>query len=305
MMRKFMLLPFALVLAAASPRCLADARVDTVATFEGGASLQAIDRATDGTLYLTDYAHDSILKVDPRGHVSEFVTGLPIHPQGLLLTHSGFVVSGPVHRASPDTTLTPQERFRNFDGRVLVLDRRGKVVKSIAVGADTFPNGMTWLNHKTILLADSLAGTVWRVDPEAGTVSAWSQDPLLRPEPQFPGANGIKRHGKWLFVSNTSRAQIIRIPIDRNDRPAGAATVFSTAPRVDEMAIMKDGTIYAASHGPMIKVSPTGVQSTVFDAVPGGPTLMVAPDQKSLFVTTDVGPHESGKGPAYVLRLWL
>lgn len=278
--------------------------VETVATFEAGASVQAIDRAADGSLYLTDYAHDKLLKVEATGHLSSFVEGLPVHPQGILVTATGFLVTGLVNRPSGDPTLTLTQRFQGLDGRLLVLDRRGAVIRGIPIGADTFPNGMTRLDRRRILIADSLAGKIWVVDPDSGSVDTWMDDPLLKASPDFPGANGVKLYNGWVYVTNTTQGKLVRARLDHDGHPE-SAQAYAAAPGADELAISKTGTVYVAAHARTLRISSQGVTSTAFEGVPGGATLLLAPDGRSLWLATD-SPNVNGvRGSPSLLRVRL
>jgi sugar lactone lactonase YvrE len=288
----------------ASPATRSAPRVETVATFEPAASIQAMDRGADGSLYLTDYAHDKLLKVDPAGHLTTFVEGLSVHPQGILVTATGYLVTGLVNRPSSDPAQTLTQRFKGLDGRLLVLDRHGAVTRSIEIGMDTFPNGMTRLDRRRALIADSLAGRIWVVTPDSGSVASWMDDPLLKASPDFPGANGVKLHRGWVYVTNTTMGRLVRAPIDRDGRPQ-AAQDFAAAPAADELAIRKDGTVYVAAHARTLCISRDGSTSDAFEGVPGGATLLLTPDGKWLWLATDAPNVNGARGSPSLLRVRL
>jgi sugar lactone lactonase YvrE len=84
-----------------------------------------------------------------------------------------------------------------------------------------------------LLVTDSFLGTIWRITPQ-GKVSRWLTDPLLMPDTAacgFPlrrGANDMAfdDHGN-LFVENTNKALIVRIPINP-DGSAGSPSVYAS-----------------------------------------------------------------------------
>jgi sugar lactone lactonase YvrE len=96
-----------------------------------------------------------------------------------------------------------------------------------------FPNQPLFDARGNLLVADSFLGTIWRITPD-GEVSRWITDPLLMPDTAacgFPlprGANGMAfdDHGN-LFVANTNKALIVRIPIHR-DGSAGSPSVYAS-----------------------------------------------------------------------------
>ena len=282
----------------------AGSRVDRLATFKAGASLQGLEIAKDGSVYVSVNADDVIARVSPDGRQTEFAK-LPIHPHGLLATADGFIVAGQTNRFAGDAATPAAQRFGSLDGRVLVLDKSGHVKKSIPVGAATFPNGIAALTDGTYLVADSVADVVWRVNAKTGTVTTWSSDPFLHADPAFPGANGIKVANGWVYVSNTVKQQVARIKLGRNNVPEGAFVVVGPASRVDEIAVARDGTVYAATHGAMAKISPSGEASTAFDDIAGGSALKLAADQKSLYVVTDGVDKNGARGETHLLRIWL
>src|ERR1051326_4276157 len=99
----------------------------------------------------------------------------------------------------------------------------------------TFPNDLLSDKKGQLFVSDSSSGTLFIVQPN-GNVVKWLTDPLLKgdrnfcPPAQLPvniGANGIAfdRNGTSLFVTNTDRASIIRVPIMK-DGSAGKPDLF-------------------------------------------------------------------------------
>jgi sugar lactone lactonase YvrE len=88
-------------------------------------------------------------------------------------------------------------------------------------------NGSCLLAPGVILLADSFAGLLWRLDLNAdGTASAptvWLAHESMdhRPEgpfPQQPGVNGVRFAAKsgWLYYTSTARGLFMRVAVDRD-----------------------------------------------------------------------------------------
>ena len=99
----------------------------------------------------------------------------------------------------------------------------------------TFPNDLLFDKQGRLFVSDSSSGTLFTVQPN-GKVTKWLTDPLLKgdrnfcPPAQLPlniGANGIAldKNGTSLFVVNTDRASIIRVPIMK-DGSAGKPELF-------------------------------------------------------------------------------
>jgi sugar lactone lactonase YvrE len=124
-----------------------------------------------------------------------------------------------------------------------------------------FPNGIAFDDAGTMYVTDSAAGAVFRVST-SGEVVKWLADPLLAGGkdacgegmgvgvPFDIGANGIVVDGDTVFVSNTDRAQLVRIPIQA-DGSAGAPSLL-VAPScadlsgADGLALAPDGDLIVA-----------------------------------------------------------
>ncbi|HWZ90650.1 MAG TPA: hypothetical protein VNW92_17440 [Polyangiaceae bacterium] len=99
-----------------------------------------------------------------------------------------------------------------------------------------FPNGLLFDDAGRLYVTDSAAGAIFRVDP-TGDVSKWLASDLLVGGkdscgagngvgvPFDIGANGIVSSGGSLYITNTDKATIVRIPIAA-DGSAGTPVMF-------------------------------------------------------------------------------
>jgi sugar lactone lactonase YvrE len=124
----------------------------------------------------------------------------------------------------------------------------------------TFPNDLLFDKQGRLFVSDSSSGSLFTVQPN-GKVMKWLSDPLLKgdrnfcPPAQLPlniGANGIAldKNGTSLFVVNTDRASIIRVPIMK-DGSAGKPELFvgsdcKNLNGADGIVLDKDGSIIVA-----------------------------------------------------------
>jgi sugar lactone lactonase YvrE len=122
-------------------------------------------------------------------------------------------------------------------------------------------------------VADSLLGTVWRVSVADGAVAAWVTGSQLSPI-AFIGANGLKLHDGAVWVSNTDRGTLLRIPIRRDGAAGPIETVDTGLEGIDDFAFTgrgDDASILAAINGASeVKlVRPSGNSQTVLTATDG------------------------------------
>jgi len=109
--------------------------------------------------------------------------------------------------------------------------------------ADAVPNDMA-LDPRTgyLYVADSLLGVVWRIPSRGGAATVWASGPALAPL-TFAGANGAYVFRGAVYVSNSDRGTIVRIPI-RADGTAGAIQpLLSGLPGVDNFTVLPGNLI--------------------------------------------------------------
>jgi len=156
-------------------------------------------------------------------------------------------------------------RFNPVNGFLLVLDfGAGRVlhVDPMTGASSVFAtptiggsglNALTFDKLGNAYISDSFNGIIWKVGPNGGTPTIWSNSPLLGPggglTPPF-GANGVEFNnaGTVLYVANTAFHQIIQIPVNP-DGSAGAASVFITGINApDGIAIDRDENIWICAN---------------------------------------------------------
>ncbi|KAF4550181.1 Hypothetical protein D9617_18g033720 [Elsinoe fawcettii] len=188
-----------------------------------------------------------------------------------------------------------------------------KVSRIVGIPQAGILNGLATIpgrygTNATVLLSDTLVGTIYAVNPGTGKVStafpvltAAKTSPLVQ-----PGVNGIRYHAptKTLYFANTITAVLgavkISVLISRDGTPV--ATVLET-PRiiasnlpVDDFALLGDGSVIAAVNpqNKVVKVTAKGEVTVLFDGAdfdsfdaPTSAALGRTPEQfGSVFVTT-------------------
>ena len=121
----------------------------------------------------------------------------------------------------------------------------GPPTRVAALPPTSLANGMALGQRGMLYVADSALGVIWRVPAHGGTPVVWASGPALAPA-GFLGANGLKIHDGAVWVTNTDRGTLLRIPIG----PGGAAgpiqTVATGLTGVDDLAFAGRGTILVA-----------------------------------------------------------
>jgi len=193
-----------------------------------------------------------------------------------------------------------------------------------------FPNALTFDDAGNLYATDSLLGEVWRFTSDGpAPQQPWAQDELLEPDPldpfgfPLPGANGIAFFSDALYVANTEKGLVSRLPINP-DGSAGVAELLAADLRLisaDGIAADKNGDIHVMIPGyivleqlflvpfaPLVRVDATSgeVTSTVFDD-PADPQFdvpismafgAVGPELESVFITNgDLSIIPGGPGP--------
>jgi hypothetical protein len=275
---------------------------DVLAEFPAGTFLENGAVLPGNALIVTNYFAKSLERVEP-GQPTRRLAELPAHPVGLLRVGERFVASahGAPFTSGPSFTQTQ---------KVLLLNAEGAVQDVIEAPEARFLNGLTQLGDGSVLIADSIAGTIWRLDLSGRKLSRWLSDPLLAVDPQVkefrPGANGIKAVGGRLFVSNSSLGLIAVVRIGAGGAPDGPLTVLARTGPVDDFHAEASGDIIFTTHGAMLKrLRANGVIESLLDRGCDACTSVVplrnAAGHDGFAVMTTGNLLEGGKEPARVL----
>lgn len=116
-----------------------------------------------------------------------------------------------------------------------------------------YPNSLAFDKRGNLYVTDTILGAVWRI-PRDGVAKLWLQHELLEglnlPDIPIPfplGANGIAYRNGNLYVANTEKAHIVRIPVS-GDGSAGEPQIVAAGPALfplDGIALDVHGNIYA------------------------------------------------------------
>jgi sugar lactone lactonase YvrE len=243
----------------------AEVPLETIATFDAQAQEdpEGVAAAASGDLYVSLASIGEIRRIAPDGTQS---TVARLHVGGGYVLGIALAPDGALYVAVP---ATPQKDFglwRIEDGvasRVAALDPKG------------FPNDVVLDAAGNAFVSDSALGAVWKVTP-TGAAAIWIQDLLLTGDRTAFGfgANGLELRDGALYVNNTSKGSIVRVPI-RGNGSAGRAEVFFQDPALvgaDGLAFDAAGNAYVTTDGlqnTLVEVHLDGTVQTLATAADG------------------------------------
>ena len=247
------LLIAALIVGTASAAAALGPRVRTVVSFDAsqGQLPEGVAVTDRGAIYVGFAPTGEIVKVHLDGTISHVAT----LPKG-----DGFLVG-----------LALDARGRLF-AAVASLDkathgiwrvhRNGAAERVAALPTDTFPNAIAFRNG-AMFVTDSFGGAVWRI--RDGRARVWVQDDVLLGDvsTDLPiGANGLAFLGRYLYVANSQKGRIVRVPVERGGA-AGAPVVLVEDDRIvgaDGIEFDVRGNLYVAvnEQDTLVRIGPSG-----------------------------------------------
>jgi len=256
--------------------------LEVLASYPVGSFLENLEVQQDGRVIFTNYFSKTIEQVAPNGEKSVFAS-LSAFPVSIISSGDGFLVAG----HSKNFMLGDPANAQQF----LLLDSGGNEVGKFEPSGPIFVNGMVALESGDILVADSFASTIWKIDLSAQTVTPWVQHAVLAPDPaqaNIPGANGLKLHSKGLVVSNTAQGSLFLITMDDAGAPIGEPTLLAKTGIIDDFWVNPDDSIIFTTHTDVLKSLAT--DGTVTDVITEGCNGCTA-----------IAPFPGGQSDTYVL----
>ncbi|WP_414519193.1 SMP-30/gluconolactonase/LRE family protein [Nostoc sp. PCC 9305] len=257
--------------------------------------------APDGTIFVTNHEVGEIVRISPDGNQQIHAT-VEGKVSGLAFTaNGGLVATGWNADSIPVISLVAND---------------GKVETLLKLPDAIFLNGITPLSDTQYLTADSYRGAIWLIDIAQPRASIWLEHPMLarsNSENITPAANGLKRFGDFLYVSNTEKMLLLRIPIDTANRP-GEPEIFVEQTNIDDFAFDVEGNLYGATHiyNSVVRIASDRSTTLIAQAEQGviGSTAVAfgqtQSDRTAIYVVTNGGmflPPPTGVVPANVVRL--
>lgn len=176
-------------------------------------------------------------------------------------------------------------------------------------------NGIAAANESVMLVADSTAGIIWKVEVDTGDVSIADQDQTLKgPHPGVAGVNGIKVSNEWLYYTNTGLQSVFRKPILPDGVAHGSPELVASHVFGDDFLVTKEALYVASPANVVLRVADckqeiiAGVYNSSLSGLIG-PTAVqfgrLAPDGNSLYVSTNGGVQKTVEGAPGMSRVDL
>ncbi|QBD76006.1 gluconolactonase [Ktedonosporobacter rubrisoli] len=270
----------------------------TLASFPSGTFLENLAISANGDIFMTSFRDGAIIRHTSAG-TQEVVARL----DG---TVSGIVTA-------PNDGLFVCSRQPQGPESIFHIDIHGRVEKWLNLPGARFLNGMTRLSEQVLLAADSFTATIWQVDLVQRQVSPWLTHRLLSKrssQNSLPGPNGIKVFAGAVFVSNSERASVIRIPV-LEQQQAGEPAIYASHFLLDDFTFDEQGNLYGATHplNTVERLARNGTRLTIAEPEQGvSGCTAVAFDagegaQHLLYVVTDGGTLAGKPEPARLVCL--
>ncbi|KAF7978229.1 hypothetical protein HWV62_1232 [Athelia sp. TMB] len=299
----FWTLPFILTATFAAPahRSLGAVSLKTVGLFPNGTWLENAAARSNGQLLVTLLSSPQVYQVDPFSFQQpQLVQTIP-GAEGLLgigeVEKDVFaVVAGNLSLATVVSTVGSYSIWK-----VDVRDSQNPTsYKVVDIPAAQFLNGLAVLDTKgNILVSDSGAGVVYRVNTYTGSYQIVLEDPSMKPAPGGVqlGINGIQIQNGFLYYTSSTQGLFARVAIHPNGTAAGPIEVVASLGGFgDDFALDRASDAYIGTNpdDTLIKVTPAGkvtlvagsINSTALAGATSTHFGRTAADKSILYVTT-------------------
>ncbi|MFK8908461.1 hypothetical protein [Streptomyces sp. YS-3] len=254
--------------------------------FTAGQTPENIALEPDGSADLTFAFARQVANVTRHGDIRRRVTLPAVAHPNTPLVHNAVVLG--IARAHDGTLYVNYATGTSKTGIWRIAPHGGRPRQIVKLPPNGLPNGLALDEHRGVLYAaDSVLGVVWRAPVTGGRRTAWATGTALDPVPSGTGfgANGIKVHDGAVWVSNTDRGTLLRIPVRRHGSAGRIQVRAADLDGIDDFAFTSrhGDTVLAAvdSTNEVAVVRPDGTHSVVLTQQDGltNPTSVAVSDR--------------------------
>lgn len=220
-------------------------QVDIIHEFAPKTWVENLAIRHNGKILVTLLSSPDIYEINPNSKKDKAPVLVHTFPDHLGLTgitettrDTFYVVAG---NYSIATGNNPAGAWDVYEVDVCNGPKNAKVKKIANFPQSRLLNGAVTLNARQglILVADAIAGLVYRLNVKTGQVSVAIDDPTMKaPAGGSPIAvNGLKIRDGVLYFTNSAAHTFVKIPISADGSAAGPATILSTNARGDDFTL--------------------------------------------------------------------
>lgn len=268
-----------------------------LASAPAGSFFEGVAEGPDGALYITDLTLKKIWRYSDKDGLSTFAT-LDAYPIGI-----DFDTDGTMYITAQEKSLFGGGGNMTNGNLVYAGSLQQPPKLWLKVEGSNFLNGITFLAAGRMLVADSRGGVIWELDTKQRKASKFMQHPLLDaqdPTAPAPAANGIKVHRGFVYVSNSGRGTLFRVPLDSSLRPIPERIEPYAKVAADDFDFAPDGVLYVTTHQDFVMTVDAKGNVSNF----AGPETGIEGNSALLFKRDGSGPYVISDG-GFFFKQWL
>ena len=207
--------------------------------------LESILSGADGSIYTTSIIEGIIYRTK-NGKVEELIKFDGRLVGITFLDDENILATGETNQKEP---IVLKVNINNGKSEIMAILPKAQLL-----------NGIMKLNKNIFLIADSFKGVIWKLDTRNNSTSVWLDHELIASSQQgMPGVNGIKMFNNHIYISNTEKMLMVKIPLNKNNS-AGIPEIIAKNIFIDDFTMDKLGNIFGATHdyNSVIKITPKG-----------------------------------------------
>ena len=237
---------------------------------------ESVTTANNGDVYTSDQAYMRVSRITPGNGVSVFANLFGNDYYDPNASYAGTL--GLKFDRNGNLWVIALDFLNTERNGIYVVTPNGNSELAISIDPNLIPvpNSLTFDAHGNLYITESVIGGIWKVARGEHVPTLWLTHELLSPPPGGAfGANGIVYKNKSLFLANTDRGTLLRVPLNRDGSP-GQPTVFAqlldpfgATIGPDGLTTGPDHALYAtgAYEGLLVRIAEDGNWQVVLDGL--------------------------------------